>query len=272
MNKREFDMLLYINENTMIDLEEAARKLFLSEEQLQTICNSLEDAGFINNYNLTQKGTDYLNTHKVDNAIILAAGMSTRFVPLNFEKPKGLLEINGETLIEQQINQLREKGIQEIIVVVGHMKEQFEFLVEKYGVILVPTDDYMRKNNHASVYAARQYLKNSIVTSSDLYFTDNIFQQYAYDAYYCTVYVPGKTAERGIVTDDDDKIIETMYGDKCCDIWVTLGYAFFNQRFSDNFISILNDTFNLPETSNNSGQIFKTKNLTCCICTLNEMF
>lgn len=119
MNKREFDMLLYINENTMIDLEEAARKLFLSEEQLQTICNSLEDAGFINNYNLTQKGTDYLNTHKVDNAIILAAGMSTRFVPLNFEKPKGLLEINGETLIEQQINQLREKGIQEIIVVVG---------------------------------------------------------------------------------------------------------------------------------------------------------
>ena len=197
----------------------------------------------------------------MDNAIILAAGMSTRFMPLNFEKPKGLLEVNGETLIERQINQLREKGIDEIIVVVGYMKEQFEFLVDKYNVTLVSTDDYAAKNNHASVYAARKYLKNTIITSCDLYFSENIFQKYAFDAYYCTIYVPGKTAERGIITDSDDKIIKTMYGDKCCDIWVTLGYAFFNKRFSDNFISILNGTFNLPETANKFWADIQDENL-----------
>lgn len=261
MNKRQFDMLLYIADNNIVDLDEAAQKLFLSKDILQTLCDELNEAGFIQNYKLTQKGITYLENHKVDNAIILAAGMSTRFVPLNFEKPKGLLEVNGETLIERQINQLREKGIDEIIVVVGYMKEQFEFLVDKYNVTLVSTDDYAAKNNHASVYAARKYLKNTIITSCDLFFSENIFQKYAFDAYYCTIYVPGKTAERGIITDSDDKIIKTMYGDKCCDIWVTLGYAFFNKRFSDNFISILNDTFNLPETANKFWADIQDENL-----------
>lgn len=199
---------------------------------------------------LTGRGQQILEEHRIDNAIILAAGMSARFVPFNYEKPKGLLEVKGEVLIERQIRQLREKGIDEIIIVVGHMKEQFEYLVDKYGVILVPTDDYTVKNNHASVCAARDYLKNTIITSSDLYFSENIFQTYAYDAYYCTIFMPGKTAERGIETDDDDRIIKTMYGDKCYDIWVTLGYAYFSKRFSENFLKIMEKEFELPETAN----------------------
>ena len=176
--------------------------------------------------------------------------MSTRFVPFNFEKPKGLLDVKGEILIERQIRQLREKGIDQIIVVVGHMKEQFEYLKDKFGVILVEATDYAERNNHASVYAAREYLGNSIITSSDLYFSENIFQTYAYDAYYCTIFMPGKTAERGIETDDDDRILDTFYGDKCYDIWVTLGYAFFSKRFSDNFLKIMEREFDLPETKN----------------------
>ncbi len=126
----------------------------------------------------------FIDIYRIKNAIILAAGMSTRFIPLNFEKPKGLLVVKGETLIERQIRHLREKGIEEIIVVVGYMKECFEFLKEKYGVILVEAKDYAERNNHASVYAAKEYLKNTIITSSDLYFSENIFQTYAYDSYY----------------------------------------------------------------------------------------
>lgn len=250
MTKREFDMLLYLNEHDILDLSEAARLLFVSEEEVTAAYNCLLMNGEVSEQGITAKGKTYLNEHKIDNAIILAAGMSTRFVPLNFEKPKGLLEVNGEPLIERQINQLREKEIQEIVIVVGHMKEQFDYLVDKYGVILVPTYDYIEKNNHASVYAARNYLKNTIITSSDLYFSENIFQTYAYDAYYCSIYLSGKTAERGIETDEDDKIIKTMYGDKCYDTWVTLGYAFFSKRFSKNFLEIMKREFALPETAN----------------------
>ncbi|MCI8566876.1 MAG: hypothetical protein HFI39_11260 [Lachnospiraceae bacterium] len=73
---------------------------------------------------------------------------------------------------------------------------------------------------------------------------------YAYDAYYCTIFVPGKTAERGIETDADDRIWKTMYGDKCYDIWVTLGYAFFSEHFSNTYLKIMEDEFVLPETAN----------------------
>lgn len=250
MTKQEFDVLLYVKEHEEIDFEEVGRIAFRAEEEVKNSYNVLSENGFVKGNCVTDKGEKFLQDHKIDNAIILAAGMSSRFVPLNFEKPKGLLEVKGEVLIERQIRQLREKNIKEIIVVVGHMKEQFEYLKDKYGVILVPTDDFAVKNNHASVFAAKKYLKNSIITSSDLYFSDNIFQEYAYDAYYSTVYISGKTAERGIETDEDDKIIKTMYGDQCYDIWVTLGYAFFSKRFSDNFLHIMEKEFNLPETAN----------------------
>ena len=52
--------------------------------------------------------------HKVDNAIILAAGASSRFAPLSYERHKALIEVKGEVLIERQIRQLREAGVEKI--------------------------------------------------------------------------------------------------------------------------------------------------------------
>lgn len=239
MKKLEFDIMMLIDEVGGYNEEYFSQLLYRKTTDIKCAYE-----------NLLEKAKKEIKLKKIDNAIILAAGMSSRFVPFNYELPKGLLEVKGEVLIERQIRQLHEKGIHEIIIVVGYMKEKFEYLKEKYGVILVETDDYEKKNNHASVYAARKYLKNTIITSSDLYFTKNIFQTYAYDAYYCTVFMPGKTAERGIETDLDDRILKTMYGDKCYDIWVTLGYAYFSKRFSDNFTKIMEKEFDLPETKN----------------------
>ena len=64
---------------------------------------------------------------KVDNAIIMAAGTASRFAPLSFEKPKALIEVRGEVLIERQIRQLRDAGIHEIVIVTGYKAEQFEY-------------------------------------------------------------------------------------------------------------------------------------------------
>ncbi|WP_288155380.1 NTP transferase domain-containing protein [uncultured Sharpea sp.] len=57
---------------------------------------------------------------KVDNAIIMAAGTSSRFAPLSYEKPKGLVEVKGEVLVERQIRQLREAGIEDIVLITGY--------------------------------------------------------------------------------------------------------------------------------------------------------
>ena len=250
MKKVEFDVLCLTEESFPLNVNDSAKILFKSSDEIHAAYNCLKENGYVDEMGITKKGQKILDEHRIDNAVILAAGMSTRFVPLNYEKPKGLLEVKGEVLIERQIRQLQEKGIKEIVVVVGYMKEKFEYLKSKYGVIIVETDDYDKKNNYASVYAARNYLKNTIITSSDLYFVHNIFQKYAYDSYYCTIFMEGKTAERGIRTNEDDLILKTMYGDKCYDIWVTLGYAFYSKQFSQNMISIIEKIKDFPETAN----------------------
>ena len=59
--------------------------------------------------------------YTVDNAIIMAAGVSSRFAPLSYESPKALTEVRGEILIERQIRQLHEAGIHDVYVIVGYM-------------------------------------------------------------------------------------------------------------------------------------------------------
>jgi len=213
--------------------------------------SDLIDGGFITKtLKLTEAGKEVLNNHKIDNAIILCAGSCSRFVPLNIECPKALLEVNGEVLVERQIRQLHEVGITDIVLVLGYMKEKFYYLKDKFNVTIVESKEFETRNNHSSVWAARDYLKNSIISSSDLYFTQNPFQKFAYDSYYTCIYMEGKTAERGVTLDDDDKIIDTFYGDKACDVWVTFGHAFFTKRFSNKFIEILASIYNDEPTKN----------------------
>ena len=85
------------------------------------------------------------------NAIILAAGTSSRFVPISFEIPKSLLKVRGEILIERQIKQLQEAGIYDITVVVGYKKELFYYLKDKYNVSIVDNEEYHIYNNTSSL-------------------------------------------------------------------------------------------------------------------------
>lgn len=249
MNKVMFDILLQIESGKEWNNRIVAQKLYKPCSVVDVELENLIQEGYLEKGNIiTSKARVYLEEHKIDNAIILAAGVSSRFVPLCFEKPKGLLTVKGQVMIERQIQQLYEVGIEDITIVVGFMKEQFYYLKKKYGINIIETDDFRVRNNHASVWAAKEKLGNTIITSSDLFFNENIFQKYAYDAYYCTVYKEGKTDERGIRTDVYDRILETRYG--AADTWVTLGYAYFNKRFSDNFLKILAGEYDKPETIN----------------------
>ena len=83
--------------------------------------NRLVHAGYIDKESgcLTELGIKALEPYKVNNAVILAAGSSTRFIPLSLEQPKGLFEVRGEKLIERQIEQLQNAGIKNITIVLG---------------------------------------------------------------------------------------------------------------------------------------------------------
>lgn len=183
---------------------------------------------------------------KVDNAIIMAAGTASRFAPLSYEKPKALIEVRGEVLIERQIRQLREAGIEEVVVVTGYKAEQFEYLKDKYGVVLINNPYYLTRNNNSSIYAAREYIKNSYICSSDNYFITNPFESDVDESYYSAVYIEGETGEWCIL-EEDGWIKDVKVGGR--DSWVMLGHVFWSESFSRSFLHILEDEFEWPETA-----------------------
>lgn len=184
--------------------------------------------------------------YKVDNAIIMAAGTASRFAPISYEMPKALIEVKGEVLIERQIRQLQEAGIKEIIIVVGYKKEQFYYLKDKFNVILIENKEYLSRNNNGSIFAVREYLKNSYICSSDNYFSINPFETQVDDSYYAAVYSKGRTLEWCMSEDDEGYIDSVTVGGS--DAWYMLGHTFWSESFSKTFLGILDTVYHLNET------------------------
>ena len=109
-----------------------------------------------------------MTLHKVKRAIIMAAGIGKRMQPLTFETPKPLVRVNGVRMIDTVIDALHQNGIEEIYVVVGHLKEQFSDLPKQYkGLQLIENPYYQICNNISSLYVAREHLSDCIILDGD---------------------------------------------------------------------------------------------------------
>lgn len=190
-----------------------------------------------------------LNNYRVDNAIIMAAGYSARCMPLSEVMPKGLFKVKGERLIDREIEQLKSVGVDQIIVVTGYKHEMYEYLTDKYGVILIYNEDYNKYNNIASLYAAKDYLANSYILCCDNYYADNVFHKYVYEPYYSCVYSE-KFCDEFCVTDlDEEGYIKGIVrgGERS---WYTIGDCYFDRNFSKTFLSLLEKEWDEQETRN----------------------
>lgn len=180
------------------------------------------------------------------NAIIMAAGTASRFVPLSSERPKGLLDVKGEILIERQIRQLIEAGISDITIVVGYKAEMFEYLKDKFGVSIVLNEDYHCYNNTSSLIRVLDKLGNTYICSSDNYFPENVFLENPSQSYYSALYAEGQTGEYCLTLDDDDNITEVSVGGH--DAWYMIGHVYFSEDFSRMFRKVLSCEYNNDET------------------------
>lgn len=146
---------------------------------------TLTDEGYLDeNMELTMQARKEIEQKKPKNAIILAAGYGMRMVPINLETPKGLLMVNGEPIIERLIKQLHEVGIHDIAVVVGFMKENYEYLIDEYGVDLVVNPDYASKNNLHSMKLVAERLSNTYVVPCDIWCECNPFSNHEFYSWY----------------------------------------------------------------------------------------
>ncbi len=219
----------------------------LSVGTVNSAIATLHDTGLLDAYTVTPAGIEALAPYRVNNAVILAAGLSTRFAPISYEKPKGMLKVRGEVLMERQIEQLHEAGIDDITIVVGYMKEEFFYLADKYGADIVVNPLYAQRNNNYTLWLVRDRLANTFVCSSDNYFVENPFEPYVYDAYYAAEHTDEPTEEYLITVGPHD-IITAMDTAGGPGGWCAVGHAYFDRAFSTRFIELLGEVVEKPKT------------------------
>lgn len=185
MNMQTSDILYSLYEASFTNQRDLSRKTGHSLGVVNRSIHKLISEGYLDNQmQLTSKAHLLFEENRSNNAIILAAGYGMRMVPINTEVPKGLLEIKGEALIERLIKQLHEVGIQQIYIVVGYMKEHYEYLIDEYNVELVICKEYSNKNNLHSLKLVKDQICNSYIIPCDIWCAENPFHRSEFYSWY----------------------------------------------------------------------------------------
>lgn len=104
-------------------------------------------------------------------AIIIAAGMGSRLNPLTNNTPKCMLELNGKTLLQHQVEALRGAGVDKIAVIKGYKQEAIAYPDLAYYL----NDNYQNNNIlHSLFYAQDEMHDEFIAAYSDIFYTKDI--------------------------------------------------------------------------------------------------
>ena len=184
MNKREWTILSSLVDEAYISQRDIAQKTGYSIGLVSSSLGRLVVQGYLDEgFGITEKTLKHIKRSKPQRAIILAAGMGLRMVPIN-KVPKGLLKINDQPLIERIIAQLTEVGITQIIVVTGFMTEKLEYLIDEFGVSIVYDSEYARLDSLHSLSLVQDYISNCYIVPSNVWFSRNPFRRNEYYSWY----------------------------------------------------------------------------------------
>ncbi len=116
-------------------------------------------------------------------AVILAAGRGKRLYPYTKYIPKCLLDVGGETILEHQINHIRDCGIDEVVIVVGFGFEKVENFLRNYDglgmrIKTLYNPFYQTTNSLISLWIARGEMDDDmVVMNGDDVFDIEVLEQ-----------------------------------------------------------------------------------------------
>src|SRR3954471_22530291 len=107
-------------------------------------------------------------------AIIVAAGMGRRLAPYTDDRPKCLVEINGRSILERQLDAYRAAGVDDVIIVRGYRKESIQIPGARYF-----DNDAFRDNNIlTSLFYAEAVMDREFLFSySDIVFRPEVVRR-----------------------------------------------------------------------------------------------
>jgi choline kinase len=107
-------------------------------------------------------------------AVFIAAGQGSRLGSITNDLPKPLVDVNGKSIIERQIDLLHKKNINDIVIVTGYKKEKFTFKNIEY----VFNPNFLIDEQAGSLMSARQKFSDDVlVMFGDILFDEQILEQ-----------------------------------------------------------------------------------------------
>lgn len=109
-------------------------------------------------------------------AVVLASGKGSRLGALTTHRPKCLLPLGSETIIERQLRLLQDSGVSRVTMIVGYQRDA---IAARLGerVRMIVNDRYETTHNISSLWAARDaFTENTLILNSDLVFEHGILE------------------------------------------------------------------------------------------------
>ena len=105
--------------------------------------------------------------------IILAAGEGTRLRPFTLDRPKCMVEIDGVSLIDRQLEVLKSEGIDDIVIIGGYKSE----MLKRDDIKLKVNARYFETNMVWTLFSAEEELEGDVIVSyGDIVYSKNILK------------------------------------------------------------------------------------------------
>ena len=245
LTKNQFDVLdCIVNSDKKISQRNIAKLIGLSVGTVNKILLELENNELVKNNQITEKGLLELEPYKVKRAILIAAGLGSRLIPITLNTPKPLIRVKGKRIIESLLDALTEVGIEEIYIVRGYLGEQFDSLLYKYpNIKFIENDKFNEANNISSVVLAKDYLSNAYIVESDLLLHNkNLIRKYQYSSNYLGITV--EVSNDWCLHTTNKFISKVSIGGQNC--YQMVGISYWNEQDGKQLAHDAVEVFNAP--------------------------
>ena len=127
----------------------------------------------------------YPHVGHVTTALLLAAGTGSRLYPLTQNAPKCLTIVNGKSILERMVSDLKQNCFKRLVIVTGHLENHIkDFLGNQAGdmkIEYVFSPRYNTTNNIYSLWMARNLIREPfLLLESDLVFDASLLDDMLY--------------------------------------------------------------------------------------------
>ena len=245
ITKKQFDVLDCIISNTKkLSQREISKNTSLSLGTVNNVIKELEKLSYIHSNEITDSGLKIMGNYKVKRAIIIAAGFGSRMVPITLNTPKPLVRVKGQRIIDSCLDGLQEAGIEEVYVVRGYLKEQFDQLLYKYpNIKFIDNPIYNEANNISSIVSVGDKLRNSYIIEADLIlYNKALIKKYQYNSNYLGIPVE-RTDDWCFVTEEGIVKKMSIGGHNCFQM---VGISYWSEKDGEQLYYDVKKVFNSP--------------------------